>query len=97
MAVIYVDDIFKCTFLNKNEWIFIKISLKFVAKGQINYIPALIQIMAWCPPGDKPLSEQMLASSATHICVTRPQWVNKETWHEDEWLNKPHYACVNKN
>ena len=27
-------------------------------------------------PGDKPLSEPMIVSLPTHICVTRPQWVN---------------------
>ena len=32
--------------------------------------------MAWCWPGDKPLSEPMMVSLLTHICVTRPQWVN---------------------
>ena len=31
--------------------------------------------MAWRRPGDKPLSELMVASFLTHICVTRPQWV----------------------
>ena len=35
----------------------IKISLKFVHKGPINNIPALVQMMAWRRPGDKPLSE----------------------------------------
>ena len=34
-----------------------KISMKFVPKGPINNIPALVQIMAWRRPGDKPLSE----------------------------------------
>ena len=29
-------------FLNENGWILIKISLKFVAKVQINTIPALV-------------------------------------------------------
>ena len=70
------DDIFKCIFLNENIWILIAISLKFVPKGPINNIPALIQIMAWSRPGDKPLSEPMMVSLLTHICVTRPQWVN---------------------
>ena len=70
------DDIFKYIFLNENEWISIKISLKFVPKGQINNIPSLVQIMAWRRPGDKPLSEPMMVSLPTHICVTRPQWVN---------------------
>ena len=32
--------------------------------------------MAWRRPGDKPLSESMMVSLLTHICVTRPQWVN---------------------
>ena len=38
-------------------------------------IPALFQIMAWCRPGDKPLSEAMMVSLLTHICVAWPQWV----------------------
>ena len=31
--------------------------------------------MAWRRPGDKPLSELMVVTLPTHICVTRPQWV----------------------
>ena len=31
--------------------------------------------MAWRRPGEKPLSELMMACLLTHICVTRPQWV----------------------
>ena len=72
----FADDIFKCIFLNENVWIAIKISLKFVPKGPINNIPALVQIMAWRRPGDKPLPEPIVVSLTTHICVTRPQWVN---------------------
>ena len=71
----FADDIFKCIFENENEWISARISLKFVPKVQINNIPALVQIMAWRRPGDKPLSEPTLVSLLTHICVTRPQWV----------------------
>ena len=56
----FADDIFKCISLNENIWISIKISLKFVPKGPINNIPALVQIMAWRRPGDKPLSEPMM-------------------------------------
>ena len=44
-----------CIFFNKNVWISIEISLKFVPKSPINNIPALVQIMAWRRPGDKPL------------------------------------------
>ena len=58
----FTDDILKCIFLNENVWIPIKISLKFVRKGPINNIPALVQIMAWRRSGDKPLSEPMKVS-----------------------------------
>ena len=36
------DDILKCVFLNENVLIPIEISLKFVLKGHIDNIPALI-------------------------------------------------------
>ena len=38
----FADDIFNGIFLNENVWIPIKFSLKFVPKGQINNIPALV-------------------------------------------------------
>ena len=72
----FADDILKCIFLNENVSIPITISLKIVPKGPINNIPALVQIMAWRRPGGKPLSEPMMVSLLTHICVTQPQWVN---------------------
>ena len=71
----FLDNVFKWTFLNENVWISDKISLKFVAKGPINNIPAFIEIMACCHSGDKPLSEPMMVILLTHTCVTRPQWV----------------------
>ena len=76
----FADAIFKCIFLNENERISLRISLKFVPKGPINNNPALVQIMAWRLPGDKPLSESMLVRLPTHICVTRPQWVKKKKY-----------------
>ena len=60
MAAILADDIFKCIFLNEKFCRLIKISLKFVPKSPIDNNPALVQIMAWCQIGDKPLSEPML-------------------------------------
>ena len=71
----FPDAIFKCIFLNENVWILIKIPVKFVAKGPINNIPALFQIMAWHRSGDEPLSETMMVTLLMHICVTRPRWV----------------------
>ena len=55
-------DILKWIFLNENVWISLKISSKFVSKVQINNIPALVEIMAWCQPGNKALSEPMMAT-----------------------------------
>ena len=71
----FVDDTFKCISLKENVRISIKISLKFLPQGPINNNPALVQIMAWRRSGDKPLSEPMMVSLLTHICVARPQWV----------------------
>ena len=56
----FADNIFRCIFLNKNCVCVCRISLKFFPKGPIDNNPALVQIMAWCHTGDKPLSETML-------------------------------------
>ena len=77
----FPDDVFKCIFLNKNAWISIKISLRFVPKGQINNFPALIQIMACRRHSDNPLSEPMIVKLPTHICVTRLQWFKHMSEH----------------
>ena len=51
---------------------------------------ALVQIMVWRRRGDKPLSEPMMVSSLTHICVTRPQWVNKNS---ATYIVRRRYRC----
>ena len=56
----FADDIFKCIFMNEKFCISIKISLKFVPKGQIDNKSALVQVMAWRQTGDKPLPEPIL-------------------------------------
>ena len=78
----FADDNFKRIFENENEWISPRNSLKFVPGVRINNIPALVQIMAWRRPGDKPLSETMMVRLPTHICVARPQWVNEEIYRK---------------
>ena len=84
----FADDTFKRIFMYENVGISINISLKFVPKGLINNIPALVQIMAWRRPGDKPLSEPMMVNLLTHICVTRPQWVIRSLFMAIEiWVN----------
>ena len=57
MAAVYN---LKCIFLNENDTITIKISLKSVPRSPIDNKPALVQVMAWRQTGDKPLTEPML-------------------------------------
>ena len=101
----FADDIFKRIFFYGNVWISIKISLKFVPKGPIYNIPALVQIMAWRRPGAKPLSEPrlelsepMMDSLPTHICVTRPQWVKLKCCDmlTCVFLQQMHLVCMLK-
>ena len=56
----FPDDSSKCIFLNGNVWISIENSLKFVPRGPINNIPALVQIMASRRRGEKSLSEPVM-------------------------------------
>ena len=88
----FADNIFKLIFLDVNVWILINIqlkcvhvwiliniSLKCVPKGQIKKklnIPALVQIMAWHLPGDKPLCELMMFNLLMDLCITWLQWIN---------------------
>ena len=65
-------------FLKENVWTPIKFSLKFVPKGRINNIATLVQIKAWHRVGHT-LSEPIMVNSLTHIFVTRPQLVKKNT------------------
>ena len=56
----FPDDISKWIFLNENVWISINISLKFVPKGQINNIAALVRgelrvLDYFCYDNDLPL------------------------------------------
>ena len=57
MAANLADNIFKCIFLNENDRILIKVSLKYIPRTQIDNTPALVQVMAWRRTGDKPLPE----------------------------------------
>ena len=87
----FPDDILKCIFPKENVLISIKIPLNPIPKGPINNIPALVQIMACCWSGGKPLYEPMMIILLMHICVTRPQWVNKKTYCSDEVHEKDTY------
>ena len=81
--------ILKWISLNENVWILIKMSLNFVCRRPINNIPALVEVMAWCRPGDKPLSEPMMVRLPTHIWVTQPQWlkISRKVFIWNIWLH----------
>ena len=59
MADILPDGIFKCIFFY--EIIPIQISLKFVLKSPVDDKPAVVKVIAWHRPDDKPLPESMMA------------------------------------
>ena len=61
----------KCISFNQNF-------TEFVSYGPINNISSLVQIMAYCQPGVKPLSEPIIDRLLTHVCVTQRQWVNTD-------------------
>ena len=61
----------KCIFMTEKIYILIWISQKFVPKGAIDNKTALVQVMACCQTGNKPLPEPMLPSSLPCICGTR--------------------------
>ena len=73
MAAVSQTTLSNAFFFYENVRISIKISLKFVRKDPINNNSALVQIMAWRRSGDKLLSEPMMVSLLTHVCVTWPQ------------------------
>ena len=59
--------------------------LKFHWSGPINNIPALVQIMAWCHPGNKPLSEPMMW--LIYWCICASVVLNELICEEIIWLN----------
>ena len=77
----FVDDIFKCIFLNENHRILIQISLKYIAMDPINSKSALVKMMAWRRIGTKPIFEQMMtflndayASPAFNVNIWKPSF-----------------------
>ena len=84
------DNIFKCISVNENFCILLQMSLKFVPKGSINNMSALVQVMAWRKTGDRPLPEPWWPSSLVYMCGTRGRWVNEHCVHQDaRWTNTP--------
>ena len=63
----YVEDIFKCNFVNGNHLILIKISLN---------APVLVKVMVSRQTGDNPPSEIMLTKIWLTHGASRPQLIN---------------------
>ena len=63
------------TFSNAFSWIkMYEFDLRFnwtlfLPKGTINNIQALVQIRAWCQPGNKPLSETMIVYRCIYVSL----------------------------
>ena len=61
MAATFQTTFWNTIFVYENLGISIQVTLKFVPKGPIINIPALVQTMALCRSVDKPLFEPMMA------------------------------------
>ena len=59
MAVIILNDIFKCIFQKEIHWDLTKISMKFIPKGSTDSNSVLVQAMAWHLIGNKSFPKPM--------------------------------------
>ena len=69
----FPEDIVKCILLNEHVGTLLNVSLNFVSDVRIKNLPALVQIMALCRPGDKPLSWPMMIILLTHTVLRKKQ------------------------
>ena len=91
----FADDLFKCIFLNKNVWILNKLSLKFILKGPVNDIAALVRIMAghylntwllfyWRVYASLVLNELTFLVLSRHILAELGHYVHCSLWTEQK-------------
>ena len=73
----FVDDIFRCIFVNEKFCDLIESTLKIVHKGPVDNNTALVQTMAWHQISDRPLSEPMLT-----------RFTDSYMWHWGRWFDK---------
>ena len=69
--------------LNDDLCILFKIHRSFFQTGPKNNKLSLVRVMTWHKTGDKPLPEVMTMQVSYinyHICVTRSQWINLQSW-----------------
>ena len=83
-----MDAISQTPFSNAFSWIkMFEIRLKFYWVYFLWFQLTIFQHWFRYWLGDKPLPQSMIVSLLTHICVTRPQWVNLSLWYMGEILN----------
>ena len=71
------------TFLNKNHHVFIKIALKFVPTNLINNKSPLIQVLAWCLCGTKPIPGPMMTKFTDMFIHASPCFISvSQTKHQ---------------
>ena len=56
----FANNIFQCIFLKEKFCVLSQVPLKFIPKDQVDNKSSLVQVMAWCQKGTKPLSEPMM-------------------------------------
>ena len=74
IIVIFVNEIFSNS---------IKIALKYVDRGPIDNIPVLVQTMVLGRPGDKALSEPMVAEYGGGYMRHTASMIEQAQWHSD--------------
>ena len=79
-----MEAILQMTFSSAFSWMkifefWLKFHWSLFLRVQLTIFRALVQIMGWCRPGNKPLSEAVMLSLLMHICVTWPQWIKPQT------------------
>ena len=66
MAAILAHNNFKYIFLNENIRILIRISSKLVSRSPIDNMTVLVQVMAWCRTGNKPMLTLVIDAYMQH-------------------------------
>ena len=69
--------------------------MKFVPKGTINSVPALVQKMAWRRPGDKPLFESMMVSLSFLNTKMAQVWLKPFLVEDKDWFiyHSQYHGC----
>ena len=71
-----IDNLFQTTFSDSFSWLkmyqfWLWFHWSLFLWFKLYNIPALVGIIAWRRPGDKPLSEAVMVSLLMHICITQ--------------------------